>query len=207
MNLRRATKPLFFLAICWLLAVTSLAAATQSPSGGRWAALQNLGITATPAFVEVDTLRQKLTLYLRYRPSKTYFISTSAKGPGQLLGSLQTPRGLHRIYQKFGAGEPPMTIFKVRKSIGKQWTCRDPEQNDLILTRILALEGLQRGLNRGHDKFQRCVDSRLRCIYLHGTHEEHKIGTPASHGCIRMRNADILELFLHLPVGAQVWIS
>lgn len=190
----------------FFLSWTSQSAA-NSPNSERIAALRALKIAPTSPFVEIDTARQKLTLFALDRPIKIYSVSTSARGVGQILGSLQTPRGLHRICRKFGGGHPPLTIFRARKSIGKQWSCQDPERLDFILTRILALEGLQRGINRGCDAQLRCIDSRARCIYLHGTHQEHKIGVPASHGCIRMRNSDIIELFDRLPCGTQVWID
>jgi len=105
-------------------------------------------------------------------------------------GSWQTPLGKHRIYRKIGADEPIHTFFRSRKAMGIYRPGTDDAHKDWILSRILWLEGRQTGFNRRGK-----VDTRARYIYIHGTHDEQLIGTPASHGCIRMRNADIIELF------------
>lgn len=132
---------------------------------------------------------------------RTYPVSTSAIGPGNLRDSLCTPLGRHRIYARIGQGCPPMTVFRGRKPVGLYNPSLDDPQQDWILSRILWLEGCETGFNR-----RGRVDTRARYIYIHGTHDEERIGTPASHGCIRMRNTDILELFDRCRTGETVLI-
>jgi len=130
-------------------------------------------------------------LFLKDKDSvlSSYPISTSKYGIGNNSGSNKTPLGRHRIVSKLGRNAPLGAIFKRRRNIGKiAKTCKNG--TDLITTRILRLEGLEKGLNRGKG-----VDSFQRCIYIHGTPEENIIGKPASHGCIRMKNRDIIKLF------------
>ena len=131
---------------------------------------------------------------------RSYPVSTAAAGVGNLRGSEQTPLGRHRIYAKIGEGMPPFTVFRARQPIGLVPPDADPKA-DWILTRILWLEGCITGVNRRGIR-----DTRSRYIYIHGTLDEARIGTPVSHGCIRMRNADILELFAHCRVGELVYI-
>lgn len=129
----------------------------------------------------------------------SYPISTAKNGVGNIKESFQTPLGKHRIAEKIGTGMPPLTAFRARQP----FTIFDPENDDLnrdwILTRILWLEGSETGTNR-----RGSVDTKSRYIYIHGTHEENLIGTPCSHGCIRMRNLDMLELFEHTCAGERV---
>lgn len=130
-----------------------------------------------------------------------YPVSTAANGTGNVEGSLQTPLGKHRIHAMIGDGEPVLTVFRGRRPVGIfDPACDDPAA-DWILTRILWLEGVRAGINR-----RGRVDTRKRYIYIHGTHDEAAIGTPASHGCIRMRNLDVLELFEHAREGEAVYI-
>jgi len=131
----------------------------------------------------------------------TYSVSTAANGVGNMRGSLKTPPGLHRIHMKIGDGMPLFTTFVGRIPTGFYNPLHDNPDSDWILTRILWLEGMQTGTNkRGR------VDTKSRFIYIHGTHDEHSIGTPVSHGCIRMRNTDILELFEHTRTGESIRI-
>jgi len=131
-----------------------------------------------------------------------YPISTAINGVGNTQGSLQTPLGKHRIYAKIGDGLPKNTAFVGREPLGI--FCEEIRGfgQDWILSRILWLEGLELGVNRGGQ-----VDSCQRYIYIHGTDEEHLIGTPASHGCIRMRNDDVLDLFEHVQEAERVLIK
>ncbi|PWM08783.1 MAG: hypothetical protein DBY00_09260 [Flavobacteriales bacterium] len=153
----------------------------------------------------VDISRQRLTLFGDDgNAEKEYPCSTSRFGPGNAEGSEKTPVGLHRIAEKYGDGEPLGMIFSSREPTGKTAAVNHsptPSGADLITTRILRLEGLQPGLNKG-----RGIDSYERYIYIHGTPEEGLIGTPASHGCIRMKNDDIAELYPLCPVGLTVEI-
>jgi L,D-transpeptidase YbiS len=126
--------------------------------------------------------------------------STSRFGIGQTEGSDCTPLGLHRIAEKIGAGEPAGTVFKSRKVVGH---VSQPELADAkITTRILWLEGLEPGFNRGGN-----VDSHSRYIYIHGTADQSSIGQPTSCGCIHLADADLIPLFDLLPVGTLVWIG
>jgi hypothetical protein len=126
--------------------------------------------------------------------------STSRFGVGQAEGSNCTPLGLHCIAEKIGAGERAGTVFKSRKVVGHT---SQPEFADAkITTRILWLEGLEPGFNRGGN-----VDSHDRYIYIHGTADQAGIGKPATCGCVHLADADLTPLFDLLPVGTLVWIS
>ncbi|MEW6414557.1 MAG: L,D-transpeptidase family protein [Bradyrhizobium sp.] len=160
-------------------------------------------------YIDVDLRLQQLYLWEPSPESdilvRQYPVSTAANGPGEREGSFCTPRGRHRIAEKIGAGMPMNAVFKARAWTGEIWTPALDAENpgrDWILTRILWLEGLEPGKNQGG-----MVDTRNRYIYIHGTHEEHRIGTPASHGCIRMKNADVAELFDLVEVGTEVRIG
>ena len=149
-----------------------------------------------------SALPSKLFHFLKkdYKFVKKFPCSTSRFGIGQTEGSNCTPLGLHRIAEKIGAGEPAGTVFKSRQIIGHT---SQPEFADAkITTRILWLEGLEPGFNRGGN-----VDSHARYIYIHGTADQKSIGQPASHGCIHLADADLIPLFDLLPVGTLVWIS
>lgn len=130
-----------------------------------------------------------------------YPVSTATKGSGNLHGSLQTPLGRHRIAARIGAGLPEETIFKARRPVDAYDASIHHPDGDWILSRILWLEGEQTGVNR-----RGRVDTRSRFIYIHGTHREDLIGRPASHGCIRMRKRDIVDLFAHTRRHERVYI-
>ena len=131
-------------------------------------------------------------------------ISTALAGIDCRQDSEGTPCGLHRIAEKIGAGALPGSVFISRQPTGQRWTRgqQPPDDSDLILTRILTLDGMEEGLNRGSG-----VDSLARYIYIHGTNHEHLIGTPVSHGCIRMTNKDVMELFELVEPGDPVFIA
>lgn len=134
-----------------------------------------------------------------------YPVSTSSLGCGSEDGSFKTPLGKHSIAQKIGAGCPLNEVFIGRKAQGvlpQLQKANIPLPNDIISSRILWLQGLELGLNKGEG-----VDSYLRYIYIHGTNEEEKIGQPASHGCVRMKNKHIIELFDLVDEGCQVLIQ
>jgi L,D-transpeptidase YbiS len=149
---------------------------------------------------------QTLVLYKQGKQIKTYLISTAKNGLGERYGSYQTPRGLHQIRAKIGANMPENTVFVARRPTGERYSpefaTTQPMDRDWILTRILWLSGLERGMNRFGD-----VDSAKRKIYIHGTPDSTPLGLAGSRGCIRMRNADIIELFELVPVGTRVDIQ
>lgn len=130
-----------------------------------------------------------------------YDASTSRFGCGIREGSFKTPPGIHRIREKIGSGAPAGRIFKDRVDTGINCN-QDQTGENLILTRILRLEGLEEGINKGDG-----VDSYERCIYIHGTNREDLVGTPLSHGCIALRNQDILRLFEIVREGTLVYID
>jgi len=129
-----------------------------------------------------------------------YDASTSRFGNGIRENSLKTPPGVHRIKEKIGSGAPLGRIFKDRRDTGMDWDRVSTEDN-LILTRILRLEGLEDGVNKGPG-----VDSCERCIYIHGTNREDLVGVPMSHGCLTLRNRDIVRLFDTVREGTLVYI-
>lgn len=135
---------------------------------------------------------------------KSYVISTSQRPPSNVKGSLGTPRGLHEIAERIGAGQPPGMVFKSRVSTGHHYSEMPDAVADtnLITSRILWLRGLEPGLNRGGD-----VDTYDRYVYIHGTNQEHRIGEPLSAGCVLMRNLDVVELYEQVRVGDLVWIE
>ena len=138
-------------------------------------------------------------LFPRYDFRRRYRISTSAYGIGQVNGSNQTPLGLHRVAQKVGGGQPIGTIFRSRKAVGLAW---QGAAEPFIVHRILWLEGLEPGLNRGGD-----VDTYRRYIYIHGFGDETTLGRPQSHGCIHVAARDLIPLFDSVPSGTLVWIA
>jgi len=131
-----------------------------------------------------------------------YPISSASKGTGNREGSLQTPLGKHRICKKIGEHLPIMTAFRSRQAVGVYQEGVDDPNKDWVLSRILWLTGAQTGINK-----RGAVDTYDRYIYIHGTHEEERIGTPASHGCIRMKNDDVIHLFDHCDIGESVIIK
>ncbi|MBV2194299.1 MAG: L,D-transpeptidase [Azonexus sp.] len=134
-----------------------------------------------------------------------YPISTALAGVGEVFGSFQTPRGQHIIRAKIGAGLPENTVFVRRRPTGEVWTPELGQQHpgrDWILTRILWLSGCLPGFNR-----LGCVDTMRRYIYIHGSPDLAEMGVPGSHGCIRMRNADIVDLFERVPCYTAVDIT
>lgn len=135
---------------------------------------------------------------------RRYPVSTALNGPGEVMDSGCTPRGLHTVRARIGAGAPVGTVFRGRRRTGEIWSpelaARHP-QRDWILSRILWLSGCEPGRNRlGR------VDSMRRYIYVHGTADDQPIGRALSHGCVRMRNRDVIELFELVPAGTPVEI-
>ena len=151
----------------------------------------------------VDLGNQSMTLHDEAGTCiRRYRVSTARNGPGERSGSECTPRGLHRIRARIGGGAAAGTVFRGRRPTGEIWSpafAAAHPGRDWILSRILWLCGEQVGLNRGGE-----VDSMRRYIYLHGTGDDQPMGVPLSHGCIRMRNRDIIELFDLVPAGTLV---
>lgn len=163
-------------------------------------ACEKHGVIPTRQILVVSVAGQTLSIFEAGRLAKTLPCSTSRFGIGQTEGSNRTPLGLHRIAEKIGAGAAAGTIFKGRKIVGHT---SQPEFSDAkITTRILWLEGLEPGLNRGGT-----VDSHARYIYIHGTADQSGLGKPASCGCIHLADVDLIPLFDQLPAGTLVWIS
>jgi lipoprotein-anchoring transpeptidase ErfK/SrfK len=154
--------------------------------------------------IRIDLVRQRLTL-LGPAGVRVYPVSTGTNGPGEAQGSGCTPRGRHRVRLKIGAGCPVGAVFRGRRWTGEVFSpalaALQPGR-DWILTRILWLTGTESGRNRGGR-----VDSLRRFIYIHGCPPTEPMGVPRSHGCIRMRDADLTELFDAVPVGTAVDIG
>ena len=154
--------------------------------------------------IEVNIKQQQLKLYKEEQILKTYSISSAKNGIGEQSGSECTPRGKHIIRAKIGFDCPENTVFVGRRSTGEIFSenLRESAPNrDWILTRIMWLSGCETGKNRLKD-----VDTMRRYIYIHGCPNKDKMGIPNSHGCIKMRNADIKELFDLVKPYTQVTI-
>ena len=154
--------------------------------------------------IQVDLERQKLVLFEKERQLAQYAVSTAKNGPGEEKGSECTPRGLHCIRIKIGSDAMVNTVFSGRRPTGEIFSRELAEkepQRDWILTRILWLTGREPGFNRGGSK-----DTLRRFIYIHGCPESEPMGTAQSHGCIRMRNQDLIELFDMVSVDTPVEI-
>ncbi|MDR1462076.1 MAG: L,D-transpeptidase [Azoarcus sp.] len=157
-------------------------------------------------YIQIDIARQTLELFAADGACfRRYAVSTAANGAGERAGSECTPRGRHRIRAKIGAGAPLGAVFRGRRPTGEIWT---PELaaakpgRDWILSRILWLCGEEPGRNRGGD-----VDTMRRYIYIHGAGDDLPMGVPRSHGCINMRNRDVVELFDLVDAGTPINIA
>ena len=155
--------------------------------------------------VRVDIGAQRLSLFGDDGACiRRYAVSTAANGAGEQQGSYRTPRGRHRIRARIGAGAPAGAVFRGRRPTGEVWSREFAAAHpgcDWILSRILWLCGEEPGRNRGGE-----VDTMRRYIYLHGTGDDQPMGVARSHGCVRMRNRDIIELFELVPAGTVVEI-
>jgi lipoprotein-anchoring transpeptidase ErfK/SrfK len=152
-------------------------------------------------FICVDTKAQKLYLVESGNVVRSFDVSTSKYGVGNRENSFQTPPGVHVIIEKIGEGAPSGRIFKDRLDTGIDWRPGLLGEN-MILTRILRLQGLEPGINSGPG-----IDTYERYVYIHGTNREDLIGTPMSHGCVCMRNRDIMDLFDSVEEGTIVVID
>lgn len=156
--------------------------------------------------IHIDLGRQRLSLFGDDGACiRRYPVSTALNGPGERQDSGCTPRGRHVVRAMIGAGAPSGAVFRGRRRTGEIWT---PEfalahpGRDWVLSRIMWLSGCEPGWNRlGR------VDSMRRYIYIHGTGDDQPMGVARSHGCVRMRNRDVIELFDLVPVGVVVLIE
>ncbi|MGD2139404.1 MAG: L,D-transpeptidase [Burkholderiales bacterium] len=165
--------------------------------------LSNTALTLTSILINIASQQLELRTAHEGR-AKIYPVSTAKNGAGERNGSFCTPRGRHIIRARIGAGCPANTVFVGRRPTGEVYSpelgARFPGR-DWILTRILWLSGCQPGFNRLGD-----VDTMRRYIYIHGSPDSVEMGAPGSIGCIRMRNADIVELFDLVERGTPVEI-
>ncbi len=145
--------------------------------------------------IHVSIRDQRLTLKEDETPIRTYPVSTSRFGVGTEQGSMKTPTGRFSVTEKIGGDTPSGTVFQSRVALKPGDPL--PPTEDLVMSRILWLDGLE----------EHNANTRDRFIYIHGTKHEDKIGTPASHGCVRMRNADVVELFTLVDEGTHVLIE
>jgi lipoprotein-anchoring transpeptidase ErfK/SrfK len=156
-------------------------------------------------FLHVSLADQRLYGFCEGQLILSLPVSTAANGPGELNGSGCTPRGLHQVRAKIGEGLPSGAVLRGRRWTGEIWSSElhalHPGR-DWILSRILWLSGCEPGVNRLGD-----VDTFRRYIYLHGTPDTEPMGVPRSHGCIRLRNADLVELFPRVPLHCSVRIE
>jgi lipoprotein-anchoring transpeptidase ErfK/SrfK len=145
--------------------------------------------------IHISIQDQRLTLTEGETPIRTYPVSTSRFGIGTEKGSMKTPTGRFRIVQKIGGEMPSGTIYQGRVPLKPDDPL--PPTEDFVMSRILWLDGVD----------EHNANTRERFIYIHGTKQEDKIGSPAGHGCVRMRNADVIELFDLVDEGASVVIE
>jgi lipoprotein-anchoring transpeptidase ErfK/SrfK len=146
--------------------------------------------------IEVSISTQTLRLFDGIRLVREWPCSTSKFGLGSLEGSNKTPLGSFIVKEKHGEGAESGTIFKSRQPVGL-WTSGMDTKSDFVLTRILWLHGTQ-----SHN-----ANTHSRYIYIHGTNDEQSIGRPASHGCVRLHNRSVIELYDLVPIGTPVWIG
>ena len=160
--------------------------------------------TVIKEIVFVSIEKQKLYHIKNNQIISEFIISSSAYGTGNKAGSNKTPLGLHKVKQKYGEKTPINGRMVGRVFYGEIATIykdSTKSKTDDVTTRILWLEGLEQGGNKGEG-----IDSFKRYIYIHGTSEEGRLGTPASHGCIRMRNKEVIDLYNKVAIGTLVLI-
>ena len=161
-------------------------------------------MTSEDCHLDISITEQHLRLLKNGVVLAEYPVSSAKNGPGQCKGSECTPTGWHRIRAKIGTGTPVNSVFVGRRPTGEIYTPQlalEYPERDWILSRILWLGGLEPGYNRYGD-----VDSTWRYIYIHGCPDELMCGAPDSHGCIRMSNADVVDLFDRVEPGCRVFI-
>ncbi len=156
-------------------------------------------------YIKISIKQQRLDLFQEQIKLFSYAVSTAIKGIGEEEGSEQTPKGAHYIRAKIGAGLPINAVLVGRRFSGEIYTkqlANEFPKRDWVLTRVLWLCGMERGINR-----MGVVDSMRRYIYIHGTPDTEPMGLPKSHGCIRMRNNEIIELFDKVNMCCHIMIE
>lgn len=156
-------------------------------------------------WLDIGLARQTVCLHDSAQVIGQWPCSTAVNGAGEAHGSGCTPRGRHHIRALIGAGQPEGSVFVGRRATGERYSAalsQAAPERDWILSRIIWLTGDERGVNRGAG-----VDTLRRFIYIHGTPETQPMGIPRSHGCIRMRNTDVIALFAQCHVGMPVVIG
>lgn len=164
---------------------------------------ERLGIKPADRVLLVRISTATMQFYRAGQLIKSYAISTSKRPPSNIKDSLGTPRGLHEIAERIGAGQPPGMVYRSRVPTGRHYS-ELPDagtHENLITGRILWLRGLEPGVNRGGT-----VDTYARYVYIHGTNHEDRIGEPLSSGCVLMRNREIVELYEQVRTGDHVLI-
>ena len=154
--------------------------------------------------IDVDVEKQQLRLLQNDAVLASYVISTAKNGVGQIMGSECTPTGWHSVRAKIGINAKENTVFVGRRDTGEIFSeelRNNHPDRDWILTRILWLSGLELGKNRGGE-----VDTMRRYVYIHGCPDSDSFSTPSSHGCVKMRNKDIIEMFDDIEAGTRVLI-
>ena len=158
------------------------------------------------ASIKVEISKQLLSLFdEQHVLISDYPVSTSMFGTGNKDGSFKTPLGHHQICEKIGDNKPFDEVYIGREARGQLAKLRAENTQlpeDIITSRILRLTGMEEGVNKGEG-----IDSFARYIYIHGTADEEKISSPVSHGCVRMRNNDIIELYEKVDLNTDVWIE
>jgi L,D-transpeptidase YbiS len=199
-RLCNSTKEVNALLKTWLSLVKS-----DAPDDSYSLEVLGKGIQLNDESDNLNQFRQKVKQLKNHQVNKSYPVSTALKGIGQNKNSFQTPIGTHYIRAKIGKGLPALSIFEARRPTGRIWNKEDAESHpnhDWILSRILWLSGKELGVNR-----LGTIDTMQRYIYIHGTPDESQLGKPLSHGCIRMSNNDVIELFNLIPIGTIVNIN
>jgi hypothetical protein len=162
-------------------------------------------MSASPYLIKVSIDEQRLQLLNDAEVVMDVTVSTASNGPGEVINSECTPRGWHRVRARIGAACPVNTVFVGRRPTGEFYTPEmraDNPGRDWIITRILWLCGEEPGKNRLGE-----VDTMRRYIYIHGAPGDDPMGVPSSHGCVKMRSNDVIELFNAVPVGTRVLIQ
>ncbi len=157
------------------------------------------------SYLHISIAKQQLSIVVNKVVDRVYSVSTARNGAGEKMGSECTPTGWHKVRVKIGGSTPLNSVFVGRRATGEIYSPQlgvDYPERDWVLTRILWLGGLESRKNR-YGK----VDSTWRYIYIHGCPDEFMLGKPESHGCIRMKNKEIVDLFDRVDVGLKVLIE